>query len=78
MLFATINIFFQLCISSERTIQFRLEPHKSGTVAQVVQHPLWDREVMNLIPGCAIPQVLKIVAAATLLGAQRNRTSRLI
>ena len=44
-------------------------------VAQVVQHPLQDREVTESIPGGAIPHALKMVPVATLLGAQRYRTS---
>ena len=44
-------------------------------VAQVVEHPLLDREAMGLIPGRAIPKALKMVPVATLLSAQHYKAS---
>ena len=41
-----------------------------GTVAQLVEGPLCDREVGGLISGRAIPKTLKMVLAVLLLGAQ--------
>ena len=36
----------------------------------MVEHPLWDQEVVGSNPGRAIPKALKMVPVATLLGAQ--------
>ena len=41
----------------------------------MVEHPLPDREVVGSNPGRAIPNALKIVLVATLLGAQRYNAS---
>ena len=41
----------------------------------VVEHPLWDREVVGSNPGRAIPKVLKMVPVATWLGAQYYKAS---
>ena len=42
----------------------------TGTVAQLVEHPLCDQEGPGSIPGWAIPKTLKMVLAALSLGAQ--------
>ena len=42
----------------------------TGPAGSVVEHPLWDWEVVGSNPGCAIPKALKMVPVATLLGAQ--------
>ena len=44
-------------------------------VAQVVEHPLWEREVVGSNPGRPIPKPIKMVAVATLLGAQHYKAS---
>ena len=44
-------------------------------IAQVVEHPLREWEVLGSIPGCAIPKALKMVPVATLLGAQHYKAS---
>ena len=44
-------------------------------IAQMVERPLREREVMGSIPGCAIPKALKMVPVATLLGAQHYKAS---
>ena len=41
----------------------------------MVEHPLRDREVVGSNPGRAIPKALKMVPAATLLGAQYYKAS---
>ena len=41
----------------------------------MVEHPLWDREVMDSNPGRAIPKALKMVPVATLLEAQHYKAS---
>ena len=41
----------------------------------MVEHPLWDREVVGSNPGRAIPKALKMVPVATLLGAQHYKAS---
>ena len=45
-------------------------PSLTGTVAQLVELPLCDREVAGSIPGRVIPKTLKTVLAALSLGAQ--------
>ena len=42
----------------------------TGTVAQLVERPLCDREVAGSMPGRFIPKILKMVLAALSLGAQ--------
>ena len=37
-------------------------------MAKLVEHPLFDWEVVGLIPGCFIPKTLKMVLAALSLG----------
>ena len=44
-------------------------------IAQMVEHPLREREVVGSIPGRAIPKALKMVPVATLLGAQHYKVS---
>ena len=44
-------------------------------IAQVVERPLWEREVIGSKPGCAKPKALKMVPVATLLGAQHYKAS---
>ena len=44
-------------------------------IAQMVERPLWEREVVGSIPGRAIPKALKMVPVATLLGAQHYKAS---
>ena len=44
-------------------------------IAQMVERPLWEREVWGSIPGRAIPKALKMVPLATLLGAQHYKAS---
>ena len=51
---------------------FAGDKHLCGSV---VEHPLWDREVVGSNPGCAIPKALKMVPVATLLGAQHYKAS---
>ena len=41
----------------------------------MLEHPLWDREVVGSKPGRAIPKALKMVPVATLLGAQHYKAS---
>ena len=48
---------------------------KPVSIAQVVEHPLWEQEVVGSIPGRAIPKSLKMVPVATLLGAQHYKAS---
>ena len=45
------------------------------TIAQTVECPLREQEVMGSIPGRAIPKALKMVPVATLLGAQHYKAS---
>ena len=47
----------------------------TGPAGSVVEHPLWDREVVGSIAGRAIPKALKMVPVATLLGAQHYKAS---
>ena len=42
----------------------------TGTVAQLVERPLCDREVAGSIPGLVIPKTLKMVLAALSLGTK--------
>ena len=49
--------------------------YKQAPVAQVIEHPLRDREVVGLIPGRAIPKALKMIPVAALLGAQHYEAS---
>ena len=42
---------------------------------KMVEHPLRDREVVGSNPGRVIPKALKMVAVATLLGAQYYKAS---
>ena len=44
-------------------------------IAQVVELPLREREVVGSKPGRAIPKALKMVPVATLLGAQHYKAS---
>ena len=44
-------------------------------IAQVVERPLREREVVGSKPGRAIPKALKMVPVATLLGAQHYKAS---
>ena len=44
-------------------------------IAQMVECPLREREVVGWIPGRAIPKALKMVPVATLLGAQHYKAS---
>ena len=44
-------------------------------IAQMVEHPLREREVVGSNPGRAIPKALKMVPVATLLGAQHYKAS---
>ena len=44
-------------------------------IAQMVERPLWEWEVVGSIPGRAIPKALKMVPVATLLGAQHYKAS---
>ena len=44
-------------------------------IAQVVERPLREREVAGSKPGRAIPEALKMVPVATLLGAQHYKAS---
>ena len=46
-----------------------------GPCGSVVEHPLRDREVVGSNPGHAIPNALKMVPVATLLGAQYYKAS---
>ena len=41
----------------------------------MVDHPLWQREVVGSNPSRAIPKALKMVPVATLLGAQHYKAS---
>ena len=43
-------------------------------MAQLVEHPLYDREVAGSIPGRVISKTLKMVLAALLLGAQHKES----
>ena len=43
------------------------------TVAQLVEHPLCDWEVMGSIPGRVIPKTLKMVVAALLLALSSKK-----
>ena len=47
----------------------------TGPHGSVVEHPLWDLEVVGSNPGRAIPKALKMVPVATLLGAQYYKAS---
>ena len=44
-------------------------------IAQVVERPLREREVVGSKPGRAIPKAFKMVPVATLLGAQHYKAS---
>ena len=44
-------------------------------IAQMVERPLWEWEVVCSNPGHAIPKALKMVPVATLLGAQHYKGS---
>ena len=44
-------------------------------IAQMVERPLREREVMGSIPSRAIPKALKMVPVATWLGAQHYKAS---
>ena len=44
-------------------------------IAQMVDHPLREQEVVGSIPGRAIPKALKMVPVATLIGAQHYKAS---
>ena len=44
-------------------------------IAQMVERPLREREVVCLNPGRAIPKALQMVPVATLLGAQHYMAS---
>ena len=57
-------------LHSDRVIQKLPAP-----VAQVVEDPLWDWEIVGSIPSSAIPKALKMVPVATLLGAQHYKAS---
>ena len=46
-----------------------------GPGGLVLEHPLWDREVVGSNPGRAIPKALKMVPVAILLGAQHYNAS---
>ena len=48
---------------------------KPVPIAQMVERPLRERDVVGSIPGRAIPKALKMVPVATLLGAQHNKAS---
>ena len=48
---------------------------KPVLIAQMVERPLREREVVGSIPGRAIPKALKMVPVATLLGAQYYKAS---
>ena len=47
----------------------------SVPIAQVVERPLREREVVGSKPGRAIPKTLKMVPVATLLGAQHYKAN---
>ena len=47
----------------------------SVPIAQMVERPLREREVVGSNPGRAIPKALKMVPVATLLGAQHYKAS---
>ena len=44
-------------------------------IAQMVERPLREREVLGSIPGRTIPKALKMVPVAILLGAQHYKAS---
>ena len=44
-------------------------------IAQMVERPLREREVVGSIPGRAIPKILKMVPVATLLVVQHYKAS---
>ena len=44
-------------------------------IAQMVECPLREREVVGSFPGRAIPKALKMVPVATLLGAQQYKAT---
>ena len=46
-----------------------VRPNLTGTVAQLIERPLCDREVAGSIPGRVIPKTLKMVLAALSLCA---------
>ena len=48
---------------------------KPVLIAQLVEHPLREREVAGSKPSRAIPKALKMVPVATLLGAQHYKAS---
>ena len=41
----------------------------------MVEHPLWEREVVGSNPDRVIPKALKMVPVATWLGAQHYKAS---
>ena len=41
----------------------------------MVEHPLWEREVVGSNPGRAIPKALKMEPVASLLGVQHYKAS---
>ena len=47
----------------------------TGPCGSVVEHQLWDREVVGSNTGRAIPKALKMVPVASLLGAQHYKAS---
>ena len=51
------------------------ERHQPVPIAQMVERPLWEREVVGSIPGRAIPKALKMVPVAILLGAQHYKAN---
>ena len=58
-------------------LQFFVMHHenKPAPIAQMVERPLREREVVGSIPGRAKPKALKMVPVATLLGAQHYKAS---
>ena len=61
----------QLCFpATKTTCSMSLVP-----IAQMVERPLREREVVGSIPGRAIPKALKMAPVATLLGAQHHKAS---
>ena len=54
---------------------YKVQAQPQFPIAQVVEHPLREREVAGSKPGRAIPKGLKMVPVATLLGAQHYKAS---
>ena len=54
---------------------FSRRSSKPVPIAQMVERPLREREVVGSNPGRAIPKALKMVPVATLLGAQHYKAS---